>query len=301
MIRGIPYSMRLLISVRLGIIVLILTLIACSIGQQAGGAGAGNPATLAVIANGMDTTSTGRASLYPADCTPEFNTVKNGISHPIDTIDVILPIEDSSSTRIDVNGVYIASQCASFPIPAGVKIPDDIKEPLYCDSNLLVLDGPFIFDVLRGTSLPDIDFHLPNGVYEYINLCVAPYDDTAGSVVDSILKGYEIIITGTFTYEDTLRKIGIYILCDERWTFPAFDGGIELSDEGFVELLIGLDEQAWLDSLCINGCIKKGDIFFDDEGNLIILDDPSGQGPDARLCKKIRNNIARSGVLKCRK
>lgn len=270
------------------IVSFLLVFVACSIGPQySGGAGAGNPATLAMIANGVDTT---------------MHSIFQLSRGSYDTIPVILPIKDSGCLLIDVNGVFLLAQYATFPAPDSISIPEDIHEPLYydADSNEIVLDGPFLFDVLRGTSAPDISFKLPDGLYESMSLYVGPHDDTLGQSIDSLLKGYQIVITGTFTYEDTLRDIGIYILCDEKRLFPGLDGGVNLFDEDFVELIIGLDEEEWLDSIGIKGCIKKKEIFFDDEGHLTILDNTTGQGPAFRLCERIRNNIFNSGVFRHR-
>ena len=246
----------------------------CSLGPtHAGGAGAGNPATLAMIADGVDTT----------------------ISR--DTIPVTLPICDSSCMRIEVNGVFVLVQYASFPVPDDF---DSIPEPLYYDSSAgeMILDGPFLFDVLRGTSAPDIHFHLPNGIYEYIKLHIAHDSGTSVNDFNELMKGYQILISGKFTYEDTLRNINIFILSDTTVQFHALDNGVAVFNTNFVKLIVGLNEQEWLDSISIKGPIKKGDVFFDSEGNLTLLDDPSGQGPDAKLCMRMRSRIYGSGVFR---
>ena len=169
---------------------------------------------------------------------------------------------------------------------------------MYCDSNTIILDGPFIFDALRGTSVPQTSFNLPDGLYKYAGLYIGP-DDTSGIINKSFLE-FQIVITGKFTYLDTLRDISIYILCNEERIFHAADSGVELTGEDSVDLIVGLDEQGWLDSINIKGCINNGVVYLDEHGNLSIYDNPSGTGPDAQLAARIRNNIFQSGVFRHR-
>ena len=278
-----------------------LCFFSCSINPDgiAGGAGAGNPATLSVLADGADSTCIRILKSYPDDCSPAFRFSTEMASFFADTGDtgITIPITDCGKMRIDVNGVFISALHASFPLPENVNV-DDIEEPLYCDSNSIFLDGPFIFDVLRGTSAPQTDFNLPNGLYKFASLYIRP-NDTSG-LDNNPCNEYQIIITGKFTYQDTLRNISIYILCNEKRTFHAVDSGVELTGKDPVDLIIGLDEQGWLDSINIKGCLNNGVVYLDEHGNLSIYDDPSGTGPDAQLAARIRYNIFKSGVFRHR-
>jgi len=278
---------------------LVFCICSCTINPTgfAGGAGAGNPAILTVVANGADSLyAAAMRSCQTAFCPAlrrEFAAVSTHADTP-DT-DIIITITDFGKMRIDVNGVYIHARYAAFPLPPGVKAKD-IQKPLYCDSHAIYLDGPFVFDLLRGACTPPTPFNLPNGIYRYADLYIGPVD-TSGFGRKSPLE-YQIIITGKFMFLDTLRNIGIYILCNEKRTFPAIDGGFELSGHDSVELIIGLDEQSWLDSINIKGCINNGVVHLDKEGNLSIYDNPSGTGPDAQLAAGIRSNMFKSGVFR---
>lgn len=282
------------------VLTISLCFFSCSIGPDgiAGGAGAGNPATLSVIADGADSTFLRGIKNFQAGFTPDFQPLTKFTSFPMDTGDTIsITIVDFGKMHINVNGVFITTRYASFPLPESVNV-DDIEEPLYCDSNTIFLDGPFIFDVLRGTSVPQTSFNLPNGLYKYANLYIGP-DDTSGMINKSFIE-FQIVITGKFTYLDTLRNISIYILCNEERIFHAADSGVELTGEDSVDLIIGLDEQGWLDSINIKGCLNNGVVYLDEHGNLSIYDNPSGTGPDAQLAARIRYNIFRSGVFRHR-
>lgn len=275
--------------------------LSCSINLDgiAGGAGAGNPATLSVIADGADSTRIRTLKSYQADCSSAFLSLPEAALFSADTGDtgITIPITDCEKMRIDVNGVFISALHASFPLPENVNI-DDIEEPLYCDSNLIFLDGPFIFDVLRGTSVPQTGFNLPNGLYEYASLYIGPKDSS--DLNNTSFNEYQIVITGKFTYQDTLRNISIFILCNEKRTFNAADSGVELTGDDSVDLIIGLDEQGWLDSINIKGCLNMGVVYLDEQGNLSIYDNPSGTGPNAQLAARIRYNIFKSGVFRHR-
>lgn len=283
------------------VLTISLCFFSCSIGTDgiAGGAGAGNPATLSVIVDGADSTFLRGIKNFQAGFTPDFQPLTKFTSFPMDTGDTIsITIVDFGKMHINVNGIYISARYASFPIPDSVNIPDDIQDPLYCDSNSIILDGPFIFDVLRGTSMPQTGFNLPDGLYEYASLYFGP-DDTSG-LDNKPFTEFQIVINGKFTYQDTLRNISIYILCNEKRTFHAVGSGVELTGKDSVDLIIGLDEQGWLDSINIKGCLNNGVVYLDEHGNLSIYDNPSGTGPDAQLAAQIRYNIFRSGVFRHR-
>jgi hypothetical protein len=142
---------------------------------------------------------------------------------------------------------------------------------------------------------------LPDGSYDTITLRFGSSQDSLGRITDSILRGYQIVLSGTFLYEDTVRNIGIFILCDENRSFPGANGGVTLQNGDSADFVIGLDETLWLNSIGIRGCIMKGLVYLDSKGNLSIYDDPSGMGPAAQLCSRIRNNIFNSGSLRYRK
>ena len=55
------------------------------------------------------------------------------------------------------------------------------------------LEGPFLFDVLRGTTLPETQFNLPNGLYKSMTLYVGPVDHLFGEQIDSLFEGFQIV------------------------------------------------------------------------------------------------------------
>ena len=265
----------------------VLALLQCST-ELAGGAGAGNPATIAIVAEGANSDTTKTRVDYSKNT---FETVDDSV------LDIVLV--DGDNMPIVVKGVFLLATKLNFPIPEGIDTANDVIDPLYIDSGSLHLDGPFVFDILYGTSRPPTSFNLPNGVYENVHLCISPTNDsTIINAIDTNFNTYEIIIKGTFSYEDTTRNITIFILCDTCVTFHAQAGGIILANENHVALLIELDEKEWLSDVHIKGCIKQGEVTFDDEGNLVIRDNPTGQGPSAQLAERIKRNIFNSGVFK---
>lgn len=247
--------------------------------STAGAAGAGNPATLSFIANVADTT------------------YKNGFYTPRwDTSHFHIPVKDFEKSKIDVYAIYILAQKLSFQIPENFNIEEDLHSPLHLDSGKLSLDGPFVFDMLRGTSTPAINFLLPNGLYDSLCISLAPNDSKVSELIDTLFCDYQIILQGMIQHKDSLRKVYIYIPCNEIWEIPSLSP-ISFAQNDSAHMVVGFDETLWLDSISLKGVIKKDELKMDDEGNLYIKPQKN-MGPGFQLTKRIRNNMYRSALLK---
>ncbi len=273
------------------VLFLLVGLIVCSADPIAGSAGAGNPVIISMIAEGASADS----AVF------KNNKIINRKNKSINSQnfnsqkDSILRLIDGDNMPIDIDKVFISACRISFPKPSLSNATQDNKT--FSDSN--VIDGPFIFNILNGASIPSINFTLPNGDYENVKITITPgIGDSLKATIDSTFIDFEILLTGKFTYNDTIRNINIYIHCDTSAVFPAQNGKVTLLNEVFVELFIELDEREWLNDVYIRVCIKKGLVQFDTHGNLILKGNPSDTGPAACLARRIQSNIFNSGVFK---
>ncbi len=142
------------ISSKFFVLTIIAVFLLCtqSGGPVAGGAGAGNPVTLAVIAKGANRTIDNQIVFSPP---PNMDNI-HGIG---DT----LHIRDCCGMNVNVTDVYIAARDVYFPIPQNVDI-NKVPKDMLGDSNTFKINGPYIFNILKGTSEPELGtIILPDG------------------------------------------------------------------------------------------------------------------------------------------
>lgn len=160
------------------------------------------------------------------------------------------------------------------------------------DSKSIILKGPFTFDALTGTSLPQFDkLKLPEARYRGLQLMMGKYDNT--STVSLI---YNVTLEGTFTYKDSLRRFSIRVLIDQDRLYKNAGVPFQISSNYTTTFMLLLNAAHWLDYIDFKEMLDEFAIKLNSQGNLII-DENIDTGPCQTIKKAIRSNIPESGVL----
>ncbi len=223
----------------------------CSLDPMAGGTGVGNPNSVATMAIIADT----------------------GISRS-DEYDE-LPILDKDSLVLIVKTANLLTNKITF-------MQD--REP-YRDK----IDGPIIFDALKGTSIPSLDsIPLTAGIYTGIKLHLHN--------TDTVMGGNTIILAGIFAYKDTIRNFSIQLDHTLNPHFK-FDGGpVTVSENDTINFELVLNADLWLYNITLKKYLDEGSITLNQNGDLVI-DKTTNTELYKVLKQDIRDNIINSGIL----
>jgi hypothetical protein len=181
------------------------------------------------------------------------------------------------------------STCSDVPETAGTKCDES--------SNKIVIDGPFVIDLVTGQSTPDLStIEVPAGVYKRIDFRVEDGDPSEGVVAEgSALDNRSF--AGSFTFDDqgtplTLR-LSLRFNEDIRIEDPA---GIDATGSAQA-LLTTFDISAWFAGLDISGCLENGDLRIVD-GEVLVDDDAlSGSGDCSDIENTLKTNMKNSGQI----
>lgn len=252
----------------------------CSLnGSMAGGTGVGNPGntTVSIIADtGFVITDESRSA----------STASNKI------LPQQLPIMDMDSLVLMASSILITVERISFVLDDsenGYDILENLDEtPFSCDKEHIILDGPFIFDVLTGLSTPSFDsIQLPEAKYTGMKLYI---------LNNSSLEDHAIEVTGTFVYNDTTRNFSIKMEEDLLALFKYKGPAFQISKDDSINFLLILNADQWLMYISLKEYLDNNVISLDQNGNLLI-DKTTDTGPYKNFKKAFKSNIIKSGIL----
>ena len=151
------------------------------------------------------------------------------------------------------------------------------------------LDGPFLFDVLSGLSIPSIeDFTLPAGKYAQMRLYINNKEDQSAP--------YAFEISGHFEYNGKKRnfffKLQSKNLVSYKYKGPAFS----ITPEDSTLFSLVLNAEWWLAGVNIGESIENNEITLNQAGNLIIDNSSTGKEYE-KLKRSISHSIIKSGYL----
>ena len=181
------------------------------------------------------------------------------------------------------------SKCGEVPEAAGTTCDES--------SNKIIIDGPFVIDLVTGQATPDLNnIEVPAGVYKRIDFRVEDGDPdegvvAAGSALD------DRSFSGSFSFDDqgtplTLR-LSLRFNEDIRLEDPA---GIDASGSA-QSLLTKFNISAWFAGLDISGCLANGELAIVD-GEVLVDDDAlSGSGDCSDIENTLKTNMKNSGQI----
>lgn len=256
-----------------------LVLYRCSISPVAGGTGVGNPSGNTIVSIVADT---GFVS----------GEVREEVAFQEDKT---LPIMDEDSLVLLVSSVYIVVQKIYFVLDKdqdGDALVSDYQDKLYYEDDSIILEGPFVFDALSGTTSFSFDsLHLPEAKYKGIKLHIANNDST-------LMEGYAILLGGTFEYKDIDRNFSIKLTHDITPHYNYKGPAVQISEGDSIQFLVVMNADHWLDYMDIKtDYLDDGSISLDPNTGDLIIDSSTDTNPYKDFKKAVRLNIIKSGVL----
>lgn len=149
--------------------------------------------------------------------------------------------------------------------------------------------GPFKFDALKGTSVPEINYDdLPYGEYYGLNFTIELPESTENP------DNYSIELKGTFIYENRERDFEIYlnIFGNSSDNFEVENQPAILSKDFYNVFKINMNAGTWLNDIQIKDYLEEG---LNQNGDLIL----DGSSLDLKkLGLKVKLNIFKSEANK---
>lgn len=197
---------------------------------------------------------------------------------------------DASGTDFTFTEILIHVRDVELDLPAGVTCADVEGElqGARCDRDSLkvVLDGPFVLDLLNRTSTPALDARLPALSWRRIDFRL---DDAEGATGDPLLDAHSFAARGDFERDGQMVALEVQLRFNEDARVES-PGGVQLADGD--RLIVDFDAGAWLTGLSIGGCLDRGDLSLD--GDRLRIDDDSDCDD---LEKTLKDNIKNSTSL----
>lgn len=255
-------------------LILLLALLNCS-DKIAGGSGAGNPGatTFAIVSVTTD------SSEIP-DTLTEGN---SGIKMFPDTI----RIDDDSSGLFIVNYAVLKINRIIFLFDStGKKSPDrdSVHLPLISSDEGIIIEGPFLFNILGGISEPPLPgFSLPQGKYSGIRL---EYDTLVPTM----------ILHSSFQWNGRNLHLKVTEFFGGNDKFKKDANSFIINKNMKTTLKIVLNASKWLKGVSIVPLLNKGDLTIDRDDTLRL----ERSYPDTKstsLADLIADNLRRSGKL----
>lgn len=243
----------------------------CSL-DYAGGTGVGNPSSNTMVSIVADT-----------------GVVRNRGD------DIPLPIKDDSLI-LYANSAYIVVQKIYFILDDKEKYDSIINTyvgPLTILDDSVILDGPFVFDALTGTSEPPFDtVTLPEAKYKGLIVDIENDDTT-------FMDGYSVILSGDFTYNNLKRNFSIKLSNEKDIKPYLIDGpAVLISEDDSTEFRLTLNADHWLDDMDLKtDYLDDGTIAFDPVTGDLNIDRTIDANVYKDFNKAFRLNVMKSGSL----
>lgn len=221
-------------------------------------------------------------------------------------------ISDEGQTAFAFSELQVHLRDIELDLPDGKgcdEVADQLSEGVSCDdssddaagddsSNGTVrIAGPFVIDLLNGTSTPDLAaITVPAGTYKRIDFRIDDGDPDQGVVAPgSALDDRSLAGALSFDLDGvaTTLRLSLRFNEDIRLEDPA---GLTVDGNG-AALLARFDANAWLTGLDISGCLDRGELAVDNGEVLVDDDAPSGSGDCSDIENTIKTNIKESGQL----
>ncbi|MBD3391301.1 MAG: hypothetical protein GF418_04555 [Chitinivibrionales bacterium] len=243
-------------------------------GDLAGGSGAGNPGVTASVSIMADT-GLGAPPLSRAS----IDGIDGGRTVPLVDDDGL--VLTASSALVTVYAIHFiledSEDCEA--------LLDSFDGDLVCDSENIVLPGPFVFDAVTGNADSLFDtLQLPSARYRGMKLVVGCEGDADSS------RCRPVEIFGTFEYRGETRVFDFQIDFSDRPLYH-YTGPPQLLEPADTALFsVTLDVSSWLDSVDVAADLDAGTIALDSTGTLVIDSGASpAQGRD--IINAVRKNL----------
>lgn len=212
-----------------------------------------------------------------------------------------LTFEDAGGTSFEILSAVTFLRDIELDVPDGSScddVSDDLDGGADCSSDTVKIPGPFIVDLLAGTSTPPLDaIRIPANIYKRIDFRIDDGVAGEGGInAGDPLDDRSFVVTANFSYGGNTNTLLMSFKFNEDVRFED-PNGIAVESEGH-KLLVKLDAATWLAGIDIAGCLDTSDL--DLNGTELIIDDDgsaSGSGSCSSIENTIKTNIKTSGQL----
>jgi len=271
----------------------IAMLLNCSIsGDLAGSSGSGNPGGQIVVAMIIDTIV---FDSLPID-TENIPVTDNGYHMNWGSMQSAydsLSVYDAGEMIFSIDSTTLQVQRIHFIIQQdGDSLLQSFQgNTLTCDSNSIILEGPFTFNAMNGICTPALDsVRLPEAVYYGIQFELANTRSCSCSVYCPIFVG------GTFTYNQSDRRFSMFLSGNSHLSVQAFIP-VQVSYDKITRFGVNLDASQWLQTVDIKKGIDSSYIKFNNMNN-IEINPNSSTGSYSNVGNEISNQILHNATLR---
>lgn len=195
-----------------------------------------------------------------------------------------LEFEDFEGAVYSLTSARLSVDQIELQLPDGVgcdDVDDQVADPVSCDAGVpvaeadeLVIDGPFVIDLVDGTTTPDLgDIEIPVLSYEEVDVEVSELgedDDILDS--DDALIDNTIIAVADFEFENSKRQLDMRFGFDGEATGGA---DVDFSLEPGDTLVVQFDVARWLHRTPVTTCLEQGDLKAQN-GTVVLDEEASG-------------------------
>lgn len=174
---------------------------------------------------------------------------------------------------------------------------DDSSDDDSSNEDHIRFSGPFIFDLLTGTSTPDLtDLSIPSGTYRRIEVKIDDLDEESTAVeTGHPLLGNSMVLEGTHTEGESAREFRVILKFNEKVRFQK-SGGFTINESSTVnDLVVSFSASSWFSNIDIGACLDSGRASQDNDGVYVINNDTSGD--ECEFKDDLKRNIKNSGTV----
>ena len=126
------------------------------------------------------------------------------------------------------------------------------------DRGTILIDGPFLVDLVTGESTPSLDsVRIPALAYERIDFRMEPADDGTGLIArNDLLVDNSLVVLAGFALDGSDSELVLTFDFTEDVRFEGLAGG-RVSDGDSLELL--LDVSGWFDGVDMASCVRNAE------------------------------------------
>lgn len=203
---------------------------------------------------------------------------------------------DDAGTVYAMTEIRAILRHIELDLPSGVtcaEVEDELVGAI-CEVDKIVVEGPFVVDLLQGTSTPSLsNVRVPDLAYPRADLRIDDADSDTGLDPDDPLNDYSWILRATFTRDDDTLELYIRLKLNEDIRFEAPEG-VRASSEA--PLLVVFDPAVWLNGIPIEACLDAGDI--ETRSGTLEISDNSATGQCSDIETLLKANLKESGQLR---
>lgn len=211
-----------------------------------------------------------------------------------------IALEDAAGTAFTIEFAEAYVRHIQLDLSDGQSCADldfAFEAPVSCRDDKIEITGPFVFDLIAGTSEPSVaELRIPSGDYDRVDVRFEDAEPDEGLVGESDpIADHTMRASGRFDNDGEEMPFDLVLKFNEDARFEA-PGGIALGEAGGTDAMLLLDVSRWFEALPVIECMEAGDFSVED-GTLLIDDERSECGD---IENSLKDAIKNSGQLEGR-